>query len=697
MAHASHDHDHHDHDHAHDRASKGRITAAGTKVSESGVECCAHHEIEIERYIFLYLIGGVLLITTRLAKMLNLTDDMVAEIPAVIGAVLLSIPLLRAAWTEITRLRPSSSTLAALAILAALAVNKYEVAGWLAFILLVADQILRRTAWGARRAIEELVQLTPDTARLVLEDGAEREVAIAEVKVGQMVRVRPGENLPVDGRVKSGRSTINQASLTGEAAPAEVQPGDPVYAGTTNLTGGIDLIVTQVGADTTIGKVTQLIGEAERSKSPRQLLIEQVAGFFVPVALSIAAIVWFLYSQDERTKDQAALTAVTVLVVACPSALLLASPSAMVAAFAAAARLGVLIKQTNYLEAASTIDAVVFDKTGTITTGKFSVSRLAPATGVDGAELLRAAANGEQNSNHPLALSILSTARAARVQVDGSTDYQEVHGRGARAKTSMGEICVGRSSWLMELNPAIRPEVEQVEQKIEGMTGVHVMRDGQYLGAVGLEDKVRPSTRSVIARLRELGVRQVSIFTGDRLSVAKRVGVAVGADAIEAECLPEEKHEQIQQLVRGGYRTMMIGDGINDGPSLAAADVGVAMGLGGSDIAANSAGVALMTDELNRIPFLIELARRTRAIVAQNIAASLVIVLIGLGLAATGNLAVWGAGLYHFAGDVFVIANSFRLFRFGENIVAAEQAQEPARKRREASIRGLAGARPEPV
>lgn len=704
-----HKHDHNGHDHAHDHAGhdhaspgksvkkKDRITAAGTKVSESGIECCAHHEIEIERYIFLYLIGGVLLVTTRVAKMLGVTDGVVAEIPAVIGAVLLAIPLLRAAWTEITRMRPSSSTLAALAILAALAVNKYEVAGWLAFILLVADQILRRTAWGARRAIEELVQLTPDTARLVMDGGIEREVSISEVKVGQMVRVRPGENLPVDGRVLTGRSTINQASLTGEAAPAEVQPGDPVYAGTTNLTGGIDITVTQVGAETTIGKVTQLIAEAERSKSPRQLLIEQVAGFFVPVALSIAAIVWFLYSQDEATKDTAALTAVTVLVVACPSALLLASPSAMVAAFAAAARLGVLIKQTHYLEAASNVDAVVFDKTGTITTGKFTVSRLAPAPGVEGAELLRAAANGEQNSNHPLALSILSTAKAARVQVDGSTDYHETHGRGARARTAMGEIHVGRASWLVELSPGIKPEVEQVEQRIEGMTGVHVMLNGRYMGAVGLEDKVRPGVRAVIARLRELGVRQVCIFTGDRLSVAKRVGVAVGADSIEAECLPEEKHEQIQQLVRAGARTMMIGDGINDGPSLAAADVGVAMGLGGSDIAANSAGVALMTDELNRIPFMIELARRTRSIVAQNIAVSLVIVMIGLGLAATGNLAVWGAGLYHFAGDIFVIANSFRLFRFGENILAAEAGNEPQKKRREASIRGLSGARVEPA
>jgi P-type E1-E2 ATPase len=226
------------------------------------------------------------------------------------------------------------------------------------------------------------------------------------------------------------------------------------------------------------------------------------------------------------------------------------------------------------------------------------------------------------------------------------------------------------------------------------------MRDGKYLGAVGLEDKVRGNARSVVGRLRELGVKHVAIFTGDRLSVAKRVGQSVGVDVIEAECLPEEKHELIRGLVGSGYRVMMVGDGINDGPSLAQADVGVAMGLGGSDIAANSAGVALMNDDLTRIPFLIELARRTRTIIAQNIAASIVIVLIGLILAATGLLAVPIAALYHFFGEVFVLGNSFRLFRFGEGFAEAEQQQTPIMRRRAASVRGLAvvgpTAKPEP-
>jgi Zn2+/Cd2+-exporting ATPase len=378
-----------------------------------------------------------------------------------------------------------------------------------------------------------------------------------------------------------------------------------------------------------------------------------------------------------------------VLIVTCPAALLLAAPSAMVAAFAAAARLGILIKETAYLESAAHVDAVIFDKTGTITTGKFEVAKLAPAPGVEGAELLKAAANGERHSSHPLAQSILTTARAARITPEDSADYQEIHGRGVRARTGMGELHVGRASWLRELRPAIAPEVEAVESKIEGMTGVHVMRDGKYLGAVGLEDKVRGNARTIVSRLRELGTKHVAIFTGDRLSVAKRVGQTIGVDVIEAECLPEEKHELIRGLTGSGYRVMMVGDGINDGPSLAQADVGVAMGLGGSDIAANSAGVALMNDDLSRIPFLIELARRTRVIIAQNIAASIVIVLVGLVLAATGLLAVPMAALYHFVGDVFVLGNSFRLFRFGEGFADAGEAPAPVMRRRQASLRGL--------
>jgi len=506
------------------------------------------------------------------------------------------------------------------------------------------------------------------------------------------MRVRPGENLPVDGRVRSGQSEVNQASLTGEAIPISVQRASEVYAGTTNLSGVLDVEVTQVGEDTTIGKVTQLIREAESTKTQRQQIIEQVARFFVPIAIGVAFIVFMLSANDPGRQEEATVAALTVLVVAVPAALLLASPTAMVAAFGAAARLGILVKSTGFLEAAAAVNTIIMDKTGTITTGTFEVSRLVPAEGVEGADLLKAAAAAELNSNHPLAQSIVRTADRARVRPEPPEEFQEVHGKGVRAVTAAGELHVGRSSWLKELRPDQTAAIEAIEAKIEGITGVHVMRDGRYLGVVGLEDRVRKNTRGVLQRLRELGARHIAIFTGDRLSVAKRVGVAVGVDAIEAECLPEEKYQLVRDLVGRGYRVMMVGDGINDGPSLAEADVGVAMGLSGSDIAANSAGVALMNDDLSRIPFFIELARKTKAIILQNIIASILFVIAGLIIASTGSFNLTLAGLYQILPVLFVMFNSFRLFRFGESFAAIEGESDEGPKRRRASVRGLAPA-----
>ncbi len=633
------------------------------KSMASGHHCCSHHEVQVERHIVWFMIGGVLVLTTPVMRGLGVVHENIAMIPAAIGAVFLGSFLFIASARELMARRPTSSTLAALAIIAAMAIGNYVTAGFLAFILLVADQAVRRTAYGAQRAIEELVHLTPDIAR-VLDNDSETEIPAEQLRTGQIVRVRPGENLPADGTILTGRSTINQASLTGEAVPIEVDEGAEVYAGTTNLTGVIDVRVTSVGENTTIGKVSQLIQEAESHRTPRQLLIEQVAAYFVPVAITVAGLVLF-FTRDVET-------AISVLIVVCPSALLISSPTAVVAAFASAARLGIMIKETRYLEEAATVDTVALDKTGTLTTGVFAVSKLAPADGIEGAELLLAAAEGEQQSNHPLAKSIIATATQARIEPEEPSHYEEVHGRGARATTSSGDICVGRANWLLELNPSIKGEVEQAERKIEGITGVHVMRDNKYLGAVGLEDKLRPNAKGVVDRLRELGAKRVAIFTGDRTAVAHRVGAVVGIDLIEAECLPEEKHERLQHMVGQGHRVLMVGDGINDGPCLATADVGVAMGLSGSDIATNSAGVALMNDDLSRVPFLIELARRSRAIIAQNIAASILIAILGLVLAATGSLAIWLAALYHSVADIVVVANSFRLIRFGEEFADVE-------------------------
>ncbi|NNF41503.1 MAG: cation-translocating P-type ATPase [Phycisphaerales bacterium] len=657
------------------------LTLAGASDQDAHLRETSGGAEKLERRLFIALIGGLLLAVSWLVMMLG-WHDQVAQIPAAAGAIILGIPLLLGAWAEISRGRASSDSLACLAVAAAVATGNFLAAGFLAFFLWTANLVLSRTAWGAQRAIRDLIDLTPDIARIV-EEGQEQEVPLSKVRPGQIVRVRPGENLPVDGRVITGSSNINQASLTGEAVPIEADRGTEVYAGTTNLTGQIDVETTAVAGETTIGKVEALIREAESTKTERQELIEQLASYYVPVVLMVAGLVWFFTAKsgNEAIRDQAAIRAITVLVVTCPGALLISHPTAMVAAFAAAARLGIMIKQTRTLEAAATVDTVVLDKTGTLTTGNFAVSRLVPAAGVEGATLLQAAADAEQSSNHPLAKSILDTAAQARITPAVIRSYEEVHGRGVRAHTDAGELYAGRAGWLLEINPAARAAIDEVNEKIEGMSGVHVMAGDRYLGAVGLEDKLRKNAPDVVEKMRHLGVRRVSIFTGDRLSVATRVGQAVGVDAIEAECLPEEKHAELNYLKQKGHRTLVVGDGINDGPILASADVGVAMGLSGSDIATNSAGVALMNDDLRHVPFLLELARKARSVVGQNIGISLALAVLGLALAATGRINIWLAPFLYAAGYVIVIFNSLRLVRFGEEFTEAEDA----RRRREAA------------
>lgn len=630
----------------------------------------------LERRLFVALCGGVLLLVAAVGQSFLGIEPAVAQIPAVLGAIILTIPMASGAIAELRAGRPSSDSLATLAVLAAMANQLYLAAGFLAFFLWLSELILSRTAWGAQRAIRELLELTPDVARIVEQSGTEREVRRSALTVGQVVRVRPGENLPADGRVLRGTTSINQASLTGEAVPVEAQAGSEVYAGTTNLTGQIDIEVTAVAGETTIGKVESLIREAENSRSDRQEMIERLAAYYVPVVLMVAGLVWFFTTKSASAdvRSQAAVRAITVLVVTCPGALLISHPTAMVAAFAAAARLGIMIKQTRTLEEAARIDTVVMDKTGTLTTGRFSVSRLAPAEGAEGAALLQAAADCEQSSNHPLARSILETAQRARIVPSAIDSYEEIHGRGVLARTQAGTVLhAGRAQWIAELNPSAVAQIKQVEERTEGMSSVHVMQDGRYLGAVGLEDKLRQHAAEAVSRLRQLGVRRVCIFTGDRLGVAQRVGESVGVDTIEAECLPEEKHEELKYLIRRGNRVLVVGDGINDGPILASADVGVAMGLSGSDIATNSAGVALMNEDLRHIPFLVELASKAKGIIAANIGISLLLATIGLALAATGQIDIWVTPFYQATAYIFVIANSLRLVRFGEEYADAEE------------------------
>ncbi|MFA5206944.1 MAG: cation-translocating P-type ATPase, partial [Lentisphaeria bacterium] len=508
---------------------------------------------------------------------------------------------------------------------------------------------------GAAAAIAALVQLTPKRARRL--DAAEREeeVAASALRPGDRCRVRPGENIPADGRVTAGGSSVNQASITGESLPVDKTAGDDVCAGTQNLTGVLEFTVTRAGADTTLGKVADLIAQAERSRLPVQRLADRYAGYYTPVALAAATLVWMF------TRDLGRVSA--LLIVSCPCALILAAPTAMVAAVAAAARLGVLVKDVARLEVAAMVRTVVFDKTGTLTEGRLAVARLSPAAGVEPAELLAAAAAVECHSNHPVARAVCRLAAEAGVTWTPATAVRETAGQGLAAQDGAASLLIGRAAWLREQGVVLpAPDAKAAAE----LSLVFAARDGRYLGWIGLRDTIRPTAREALAALKAGGVAACHLLTGDRHAIGEQVAAAVGADHLRADCLPHDKAAYVEALKRPGQRIAVVGDGVNDAPCLMAGDLGVAMGGAGADVAVHSASVILMNHDLRLVPWLFQLARRTRAVMIWNLAIGLVFITGGLALAVTGAVTPILAALLHSGGTLLVVFNSARLFRTRE-------------------------------
>jgi Cd2+/Zn2+-exporting ATPase len=588
------------------------------------------------------------------------------DLIAGIGALLLAIRIIWHALGNLIRGQMHMDELVALAIVAAFATGDYRTAGVIAFFLLISELVETRTAIGARASIEGLIKLTPKTARLIAEDG-EREVQAASLQKGQRVRVRPGDNIPADGRVVTGDSTVNQAHITGESLPVDKRPGDAVFSGTTNLTGALEIEVTKVGSETTLGQVQNLILQAEKTRIPIMRLIDRYVIWYTPTILMLAGLVLF-FTQD----DNGIQRAITILVASCPCALIMATPTAMVAGLSCAARLGILIKDVSHLESAGRLTAVIFDKTGTLTTGELSVSRLMPAEGVKGAELLRVAASAEQLSNHPAARALLEVANEANVQYDEPENFEEVPGRGVIAHLAGRRVLVGRETFLREKGLDTSPLLA-LSKQAEGMSQLFVSSGERLLGVVGLEDRTRPAAREAVEELRNVGIRRVAILTGDRQAVAKRVAAEMACTEYKADCLPQEKLDLVEEMRARGHRVMVIGDGVNDAPALAAGDLGVAMGAAGSDVAINSASIALLNNDLTRIPFLIRLSRATRKVVVQNLVFGVLFVITVMALGAFGIVHPILAAALHAASTFIVVFNSARLVRFGEEKTPHEQ------------------------
>lgn len=648
----------HDHEHEHDH--KGGYCPCGHDAVDGGVG----HDRAMGR-IFFAILGGLLTVNSFLLEWALPGQEFASRMSALFGAFILAMPIIMTAIKDLINGKVYMNELVALAILAALASADFQTAGIIAFFLLLTIIIETRTASGAQRSIEELIKLTPNTARRLEGDGnAEVEVQVTELKIGDRIRVRPGENFPVDARIIAGESTVNQASITGESLPVDKSVGDDVFAGTQNLTGLVDLEVTKVGEDTTLGKVKDMILQAEQSRTPVVRIIDRYAGYYTPTVLMLALITWYFSNGDMNR-------VITLMVISCPCAVVLATPTAVVAAVAAAARLGIFIKNVGHLELAGKITAFVFDKTGTLTDGLLSVVKLNPFGEVSPAELLKVAASAEQYSNHPTAIALQKLAAEATLDLDPATDFQETPGKGVSAKID-GVVCmIGRAKWLEEHGVRL-PEKHDADT--EGMSVMYVVRDGRMLGWIGLKDKLRREAPAMIADLRRLGVRFIAMVTGDRESVAESVAAQLQIDEYKSECLPEGKVEFVER-VKESARVAVVGDGVNDAPALAAGDLGIAMGAIGSDVAINSASIALMTNDLRRIPMLVFLSRKSRMIINQNLVFGMLFVFGGMLLSVFGWMTPIWAAVLHAGSTLIIIFNSARLVRTGEELTLEEQSQ----------------------
>ena len=597
-------------------------------------------------------LGGALVLNSFIGDAFFYEAE-VSAISAIIGAIILSIPIVIGAVTDLIRGERRMRELVALALLASFALQDYQTAGILAFFMLLAELVERRTAIGAQEALEKLVTLSPKKARVLDESGKETEVEATEVSPGSTILIRPGENVPADGIILEGASALNEANITGESIPADKAEGEEIFAGTTNLTSLLKVKVSRAGQDTVLGKVRTLIMKAQGTKLPIMRLIDRYAGWYTPLVVMIAGTMFFFTRDPSR--------GIAALLVSCPTAIILAMPTAMVAALAAAARMGVLIKNVGDLEIAGDIGAIAFDKTGTLTTGVLAVKRLLPAAGVAPEELLSISAALEKHSNHPIARAITKVAEEAGIDIIEAEGIEEVPGRGMKGRKEGSEVLIGRERWLKEQGV----DFSAIDSSgMEGLSVLFTAKDGRAIGVIGLEDRTRKEARTAVDGLKKLGIRQILMFTGDRKAVAKRAAEELGCTDYEAECLPEKKLELVESLKKRGYRVSVVGDGVNDAPALASSDLGIAMGAAGSDVAVDSASIALMSSDLRRLPFLVTLSRRTMRIVYQNLGFGILVILAGLALAGLGILTPRIAALYYIVASLVVVFNSARLVAY---------------------------------
>jgi len=636
-----------------DRIKKA-ITKPGYAVRETFAERTRTFWNEKRSFIFLSL-SGVTLSLSWIFGWIDLGPFYLPTALAIASLILGGYPIVKSAIQTLLIPDLNVDTLVSIAAISATAVGAYREAATVIFIMLLGEFLEGVTVGKARKAIASLIQLSPKTAWVRRED-KEVQVPIEDVKPKEVVIVRPGERIPVDGKIISGCGSINQSTLTGESIPIEKETGDKVYCGTFNESGSCEIEATQVADDTKLAQIKRLILEAQAEKSPTQRVMDRFSRYFIPAIILIAFVTFLVTGEIIR--------AITILIVACPCALVLGTPTAVVAAIGNAARQGILIKGGAYLEQMGRLKTLLMDKTGTLTHGRPKVVELNVLDGMDEKEVIYWAAIAEKRSEHPLARAITEKAEELGLSIPHPQSFENFRGKGVKVQWNSKTIIVGSSEMLKGEGIEILESAKELlkSKESQGMTSLFVTLDNRLLGILSIADTLREGAKEAIDKIREQGVSEIWMLTGDSELVADRIGKQLGI-RYEAKLLPEEKVMRVKEWKKQGQIVAMVGDGVNDAPALAAADIGIAMGAVGTDVAIVTADIALMTDELEKIPTVIRLSQKALRVIRENLIFALFFNAVLVILSAQGWVTMILGAVMHQASSLLVILSSMRLLR----------------------------------
>ena len=593
------------------------------------------------------------------------------DVPALVFLPLYMIAIVFGGWgnfkkaaSALPRLNFNMSVLMSVAVLGALAIGQYEEGASVAFLYAISEMLEAWTMERARRSIKQLMDIAPKTARVQRAWG-ELEMPVEEIVIGDIIIVRPGEKISMDGIVIAGESAVNQAAITGESIPSEKTPGDAVYAGTLNSHGSLAVRVTKLVQDTTIAKIIHMVEDAQSKRASSQTFIEKFAAVYTPIVMTLAVVIILippLFLGDEWAPW--IYRGLALLVVACPCALVVSTPVAIVSAISNAAKHGVLIKGGVHLEEMGSLHAIAFDKTGTLTAGEPVVTDIMPIGSIAANQLLAVAANLEARSEHPLAKAIIKTAEEQRIPVSPATDFTAITGKGAQGTVNGELVYIGNPRLFSELGISLAAVADDVAQlEAQGKTVMIVGTKTGFFGIIAVADQVRETSTHEIAALKQVGIKHTIMLTGDNAATAAAIAARVDVDEYQAGLLPQDKVTAVAQMLDKYGKVAMIGDGINDAPALALSTVGIAMGGAGTDAALETADIALMADDLTKLPFTICLSRKTLAVIRQNITFSLAIKAIAILAVFPGWLTLWLAILADMGATIIVTLNSLRLLR----------------------------------